>query len=352
MDHSFRYPTQLGRDEIRLLRVHPGVSDDCIKCDLSIHNLADIQDQYNALSYAWGSTSLTEHVSCNDADLTITANLRAALWQYRESGDSQLLWVDAVCINQNDLQEKTVQVRKMKTIYENAERVIIWIGEKNDDDVPGLELFKQLACVPIITEAEDTTETYLDLTNEGLPPIEHPAWASMLDLLKRPWFYRTWIIQEAIVNQNTTLRCGDMDMPFETVLIAGNVMAFWNIRSWVQLRISQRLVKQSNTQDKDVKLPNILHIAEIKHMRQRQSVPMFIYLLNSRLFEATDPRDKVFSLLGLANEIRDELIDYKDNLRHVVSALACEMIVAITELEDYYPSSPVQLLAWAHIFRR
>lgn len=97
MDRSFSYSAQLEPDEIRLLRVHEEAGDDLIRCSLSVHNSADVKNKYSALSYAWGSPDLTEHVSCNDADLVITANVHAALLQHRASNDSHPLWVDAVC---------------------------------------------------------------------------------------------------------------------------------------------------------------------------------------------------------------------------------------------------------------
>ena len=73
-------------------------------------------------------------------DLMITGSLNAALWQYCASGDVRFRWADALCITQEDELEKTAEVRRMKPMLEEPYAAILWIGEKHEDNISGLDL--------------------------------------------------------------------------------------------------------------------------------------------------------------------------------------------------------------------
>ncbi|OAG13561.1 heterokaryon incompatibility, partial [Alternaria alternata] len=84
---------------------------------------------FEALSYVWGSQEGLKQITCNNMSLSVTKNLFEALMALREGDDEdRYLWVDAICIDQNNPAEKAVQVRNMLTIYEKAVRVIAWLG--------------------------------------------------------------------------------------------------------------------------------------------------------------------------------------------------------------------------------
>lgn len=364
MAEKFAYLNRLEAAEIRLLRVQPGGDDEILRCDLSVHNVADVRGRYSALSYCWGSTTLTEHIVCNHAGLAITSSLYIALRQHRALGNTSPLWADAICINQEDIEEKNAQVRQMKRIYEQAEKVIIWIGEKRDDDVPGLELCKQMAAHRENIEARIDAEirsgvALLDRPHanlpieppKGLPPFEDHSWTSMFLLISRPWFFRVWIIQEFLVNEKLTLRCGDVELSFQSLLKEFHALDFAKAASWIrdQAAIARRTYE--DCRDRDLGAPTILALGAMKRMRQDGYDSILGYLLASRLFEATDPRDKMFSLIGLTPAIDIELIDYSHSLRFVVLILARKIIENLPEIDNYSITSPVEFIAWAHVFR-
>ena len=124
--------------DIRLLKLLPGPrGSPCVGC-LRPGPLGDSTPDYAALSYTWGepvkSQSLT--ISNEKAErhtLPITQNLQDALDHIRDEKESQMLWVDAVCIDQNNVPERSQQVRQMPKIFQKASNIVVWLGLASDD---------------------------------------------------------------------------------------------------------------------------------------------------------------------------------------------------------------------------
>jgi len=119
----------LGHRQIRLLTIQPGDFSEQIQCSLALadwhHTL-----KYEALSYAWESSSIRQKIRLNGRIVLVTQNLKHALLYLRHSNTSRVLWVDALCINQNCIFEKNHQVKLMDRIYSQSEVVNIWLGEE------------------------------------------------------------------------------------------------------------------------------------------------------------------------------------------------------------------------------
>src|SRR4051812_35646315 len=101
--------TSLPEGNIRLLRLMPH-PDDCfpIQCQLFNYPLLDSGGicPYEALSYVWGSKDEPQSISIHNCDLPVVANLYVALLHLRDRFTDRVLWIDAICINQGDLDEK------------------------------------------------------------------------------------------------------------------------------------------------------------------------------------------------------------------------------------------------------
>ncbi|KAI0386320.1 heterokaryon incompatibility protein-domain-containing protein [Hypomontagnella monticulosa] len=133
---SIYTPLDRSIPQIRLIEILPcHAEDDIVSCELKTVALGpDVC--YAALSYVWGDPDHTENILVNGVLLPVTVNLESALWQFRETGfpeneytpKTRQLWVDAVCINQNDIQERTHQLTLMGSIYRNAASVLSWLG--------------------------------------------------------------------------------------------------------------------------------------------------------------------------------------------------------------------------------
>ena len=125
----------LSSQEIRWLQIK-SASDDGVDCTLS-HVSRDQDTDYCALSYCWGDPYLKEDITVNGRLFKVTSNLFAALKAVKQYLDrhemvDQYVWVDAICINQNDNSEKSVQVRRMNEIYSKARRTLVWLGAESE----------------------------------------------------------------------------------------------------------------------------------------------------------------------------------------------------------------------------
>jgi hypothetical protein len=193
---SYQYqPLALG--EIRLLQLlppRPDIADDPIRFRI-IHttfarcNVLDSFFSYEALSYVWGGDR-TAAVSCDDHEIMVTPNLVSALIQLRRkmsnfTGLHRTLWVDSICINQNDAVERGHQVRLMREIYSNAVGVIVWLG--GSQEVQNLVTLVQQGHLPL---------TDMDLSF-NVSRVYHESWSNAVSkVFDKAWFQRVWVIQE------------------------------------------------------------------------------------------------------------------------------------------------------------
>ena len=174
-----------GDGSIRLLRLMPNRDETAvIECELLDYTLESGKGThlYEALSYVWGNPDKTVPILIGGHCFKVTKNLHAALLRLRNHYFERIIWVDAVCINQADDQEKARQIQNMVEIYGQASRVIIWLGEGTDDSDQAFE--------DIRNAAEDEVVTLLEKTNQK----------SILKLLERQWFRRIWVREQIFNN--------------------------------------------------------------------------------------------------------------------------------------------------------
>ncbi|KAH7136324.1 heterokaryon incompatibility protein-domain-containing protein [Dactylonectria macrodidyma] len=123
-------PIDSSRHEFRLLTLHPGAWQTPIQCSLSVASLRS-RPKYRALSYVWGQKTSSHSVQINNTRVPVWKNLEGVLQRLRRDvgGEDVQLWIDAVCINQKDEEEKNAQVAMMSNIYTSCQDVFIWLGE-------------------------------------------------------------------------------------------------------------------------------------------------------------------------------------------------------------------------------
>jgi hypothetical protein len=232
-------------DHVRLLLIKPGAYDDDIYTSLLVvpdHKLNDDNHQYCALSYHWGDGAFnntifiqedaasrplktlkdvvdTNYKSKQPKKFMIKPNLHQALKHLRDQNDFVAIWIDALCINQFDEEEKNEQVNKMALIYRKAYNVNIWLGADSSDN-----LVSDMA-MTFIAKVIDPDSHEVLLTDD----VYIKSWASLFELLKWSWydlprhlgpsecfqqlislfrFSRRWVIQELALSQNATVHCG------------------------------------------------------------------------------------------------------------------------------------------------
>lgn len=120
--------------QIRSIRLLPGAWTDPIRCEIfeDIHGTT----RYEALSYVWGSQNIKETITLNRKEFPVTLNLEGALRHLREQFKygrrAMVFWIDALCINQKDIEERTSQVQLMRKIYQRCEQVVVYLGDRLD----------------------------------------------------------------------------------------------------------------------------------------------------------------------------------------------------------------------------
>jgi hypothetical protein len=198
-DISF-YPHPLPDRAIRLLNIEPGDSDSPLQCTLQETLLETTTTPYYALSYVWGSDQHLVPITCNCQIHYITPNLHSVLLEYRSRDMGVSLWVDALCINQNDTAERTSQVRMMQEIYSRAACVVVWLGEADEAIKPALRLLKEINApwatmtdhqgreIPLFTGGDHQSH---DAYVAGYVPDSY--FDALAGFLLRPWFGRIWM---------------------------------------------------------------------------------------------------------------------------------------------------------------
>lgn len=164
-------------------------------------------ENYEAVSYFWGSdqpdTEINVYTVGEGKSDTLTnytfrvrANLHSALKQLRLRDIPRYLWIDAICINQEDNGERSLQVALMDRVYGEATSVCVWLGEARDESEVALRFVSR------IVNLEDFDRLVADIKT----PHE---WAALSKLMKRDWFSRRWVIQEIALAKRAELYCGD-----------------------------------------------------------------------------------------------------------------------------------------------
>ena len=204
----------------RLLRLMPAQNDAKIECSLSPYALRETERRthlYEALSYVWGTQNKTRSITLDNHDFPVTENLHAALLHLRDRSLVRTIWVDAISINQADLDERGHQVQFMAEIYARANRVVVWLGDAGEDGDGGgdralgdiraasEEAFSNGASLhtvaahstPTISSGDSAvhpTAAAGDVSAHSAKPLVNILTQKrVLKLLQRPWFQRIWV---------------------------------------------------------------------------------------------------------------------------------------------------------------
>lgn len=183
---------------IRLARIKRGCGNKGISIDLVDSFITSPGQkphlEYDALSYTWGNAARSKTILCNGRRLPVTPTLLEALHHFRAADADVVLWIDQICICQDRLHERSQQVKLMGRIFAGARKVAVWLGPHADDSKAGLQLARQLLGI-----AKHQNLRYLDPTRleaHGLPQRGHRRWRALKAILRRPWFWRTWIVYD------------------------------------------------------------------------------------------------------------------------------------------------------------
>ncbi|KAG9243390.1 heterokaryon incompatibility protein-domain-containing protein [Calycina marina] len=299
----FRYKP-LDDHHIRIIRLQPGSGDSRIKVELQ-H--VSSSNKYEALSYVWGKGENLNRISiyrqvgklASSGYLQITQNLYTALHSLRYPYHERILWIDAICIDQGNTAEKSIQVAKMDSIYKKATRVVSWLGPESSDSALALDTFRRIA--DSFTMSSDQKSMHIK-SGSWVCDIhydhqklrsEHQRWTAVWNLLRNPYFTRLWIYQEINLAQTVQVVIGQLAISLEAVVSS---------LQWLQERAQPGLPMAD--------LMDLRVLKRIYDMIYSQSRTLIDLLEKTKFAECGNDNDHVYALLGLLPNCMGIVPDY------------------------------------------
>ncbi|KAN0110166.1 Heterokaryon incompatibility protein (HET) domain containing protein [Hyaloscypha variabilis] len=343
--------------EIRLLVLHPHGSNPGSALFGSLKRVSHVDPPpYEALSYAWGSNDQTEKLNIYDgltrpvvesrsvlpvlnswwgnsssdvedgwrrpcvSFIPITPNLQSALKRLRQRSTTRVLWVDQLCINQEDVEERSSQVQLMGHIYQKASKTVVWLGEEDEHVSAALHLSSKLAAAMRAYNQAEIAQRRNTSPGQGRGPLGaflqtmgHDAdlttynWQAFNSFYNRPWFGRLWIIQEIAFSKEVVILCGSRTTTMPWATVDQNVMSseaeyhqllpypigFLNCftiatirdRIWIRSAHPGRLAASLGIRPEDLPAGKDFDPIDI--------------IAYTKTFDCCDPKDRFFALYGL-----------------------------------------------------
>lgn len=357
--HEFRILTILPRED-HIPAVNSSTNAADIHCILQTASLDD-EPSYTALSYTWGTDKPSTAVLINGKLVFVRKNLAAALRHLRQTDRSLNIWIDAICINQDDNKEKLHQVQMMAKIYESSVEVLVWLGPADDESDTAMEKFESVGNKAITAgiqdfRAADTANWFEPGGDERVCRIKAPLnelavqeglglfHQSMVPFSKRDYWTRVWVVQEISLARTVTIVCGSKRLSFTTFAAASNFCAFarWTLRTrvtradWLDPVTGPLLRSVSGSGHAPSAAPNVLigarrryHLETGEEESLRSLLQRTCILRSAGIpLKATDARDKIYGLLGLASDSKKLGIipDYSKSATEVYADVARAMI--------------------------
>lgn len=199
--------------QTRLLYILPANKTGTLRCRLAVVSLAD-DIEFFALSYAWGRhTSGNElYIEYEQQRLAISETLHGFLRFYEQHYAMQPLWIDALCIDQDDDLEKSYQIPNMRHVYSKAKKVVIWLGMEDESTEAVLELLERLDQASHVLEKQGlelNDRSCLRFVKAGsIESFDKPIWKDLNRFYQRSWFHRLWTLQEDLLARDRVYVCG------------------------------------------------------------------------------------------------------------------------------------------------
>ncbi|KAI6353595.1 hypothetical protein MCOR25_008933 [Pyricularia grisea] len=280
--------------EIRLIVVNPGNSPDPISCSFDIVSLTDAPiPAYDALCYTWGDDEIGRQPTFVDGQLLhVRLNLHATLQAIRTITGAAVLWIDALCINQSDLGERARQVCIMTDIFARARIVLAWVGPLHDErDLHAMHLMTRIILEPE-RWASEATRGLIGIDNLHENPL-----SSLYHFLSRPYWGRMWIVQELAVAQECWVLCGSIRRPFsDYISLPAKLLPLMRLED-LETSVPGKAADLAGTLTFTQMIDAVCHFRENNCKIDLRGALEFL-----PGHSCSDPRDKVYAILGLCGE--------------------------------------------------
>ncbi|KAK0711732.1 heterokaryon incompatibility protein-domain-containing protein [Lasiosphaeris hirsuta] len=324
--------------EIRLLTVQPAAKPAApIRCQLSVVDLAHPGD-YEGLSYHWGEVT-DDYISVNGRKILVGGNLFNALKHLRYRDRPRVLWVDAICIDQesNDAGgEKCKQIPLMRRIYQQSTQTIAWFGLYHNVHILSRFVEKLLQSKRRLSHKLESGAYYptpSDFEEYRIPSADHGGYRALADFLSTSWTERVWVIQEAAVARRVTIQCGDHAFPFKDIARAALFTFTLAIKDF-----------NPGTQFKST-------WAECTKQKLGQRGTLLSLVMRHWLSEASKyHHDKIYALCGLARDAGpdglDIRFDYTKPWEEAYTDFARSVLATYGNLDIFSALTTMKRLSW------
>lgn len=335
----FEAPLDESSSEIRVLKVSRHFKDggdesETFKADLVRVSLDD-DPAYLAISYAWGDPSIVGHFASHHKDKKRQIAYSRGVFDIINTilaWDTTLyLWIDALCINQEDLSERESQVAMMGKIFSQARQVVAFLGQADDMSTTAMDFMLLAANSIWAHRSPDHSFTISGigrLVSEIGSRVEDTV--SIKGLISRPWFHRCWVVQEVALGNDPVLICGKhaLSLCALSTLLKSIILVF---RYSAMCDLDQMYSHDFMTAILSLGSTAGIHVARQGQKGNEFQLPFLHSLATlSATFEASDPRDRIYALLGLnsAKRYRNALRpDYGIAVEDLYTNLAREILV-------------------------
>lgn len=258
--------------------------------------------EFVALSYVWGSPDDPSEVFVDSAPegankVSITRNLDVALRHMRSKIEQPVVfWIDAICIDQGNLAERSYQVGFMDSIYTIAEGTSIWLGPEENNSSRAIDILCYLGervsinangrfeRAPRAPPREPEEPIWESPDEES--PYGEDDWLALVSFLERPWFTRVWVQQEIALADEAQLQCGTRLFDWDYFQVAVRCLLQKPLNPWVTNDLGRRIVKVR---------PNVLSICSVSLRGYRYDGLRY----SLRGVRCTDPRDMIYGVRSL-----------------------------------------------------
>ncbi|KAG4438458.1 hypothetical protein IFR05_006068 [Cadophora sp. M221] len=347
--NTFEYSSlDAAKSEIRLLRLQPASTyDDEVYCEL-FH--ASLDDEpvlpYETVSYTWGKSDATRpsYIYLHGQPFNVTPNLKDALQCLRLTDKSRVIWIDAICINQQSLADRASQVALMHLIYRQTSGGLFWLGKVANMPEPAFQFLKSIE-----NNAEcSTIPEFTKLVLDKLAQLESAEWPIVVGPISRflrepPAWGRVWILQEFCLPTEVQIHFGTEGKTLDWWPLA--VVWFSCTRLFGQFPAESEETKVLEELQYNCLARSMLSTRILMLSSSRNPLPLKDIIMVLGLLDATEPRDFLYSILGLIEFGSGVFPDYEISQGQALclsvgKILAESGSVGLLELSGFYSRRP------------
>ena len=331
-----------------------------IQCSLRVVSL-DEAPLYEALSYVWGDPNCTSSISLNGTVIQVTLGLERALRHLRHSRHEALVvWIDAICIDQRNIEERSSQIQLMGSIYRQARRVLVWLGEETATSSMAIAFLERLNTECTLFELGDSLSSVaLEQPWSTIRKLEFSSsWESLGEFFSRPWWKRLWVLQEVALAHEVTMQCGNLQFDFALVARPAALMSILMVDyEHAESHAVQDRIPDNIKQTIDIWLRAVRNLVTLKvRLNSSSGLHLMAALRYYFSYKCTDPRDMIYGLVGLVQQqtaLEPILPDYRltTDLVFLQAAhyiLDAEQNLEILSWKSYeHPTTEYDLPSWA-----